>query len=1010
MPESAPTEVQSAEPEPRGRRERWSIKAYLATLTVVVIAGLATLSYVQHQSAVSTAHRHAIEDASYAANTAAGRLSDGLSATQAAVISAGETPDLRARIDALAPDEECPLTFSPGHLDVVTPDGRVVCSSLAVPDGPVYAGALWLEQVQAAPVILGPVEDARTGAPAVVVAAPLNGGGAVVAFLDLKQTITEFARDFSGRRNLLLLVTSADGGTVIMRSKDFDRWVDQPIANTVFATDPERTEHPDIDGVNRLYGYADVDATGWRVFAGADEKAALAGVDEITDRDIKVAVAITLLFLIATFVGYRKVGRPILRLSSRVREATAHRHTNPIDLAGPREVVRLANDFNDLVLERDRELAEVSELAVTKAAILQSAMDSVVTIDGNGVIVEFNPAAERTFGYRRDEAMGREMAELLIPPRHRDAHRAGLSRYLDTGDARILRQRLELTGMRADGSEFPVELTVTDVALPGGPMFTGYLRDLTEDKRVRFDLAKSEERLRAILDNSPAIVYFKDRDGRYLFVNREFEAAYGLTRDEVTGRTDGDIWPEAIALRNRMSDEEVLAAGEALQFEDVVTHDDESRTYLSVRFPLVDTGGDVYATAGIATDITDRKKAEAERKTLQERRSQMQRLESLGQLAAGVAHDFNNLLGVILNYASFVAEETQGDVRADVGQIQAAAERATRLTKQLLIFGRRETVQPELLDLNAIVNDIHLMLSRTIGENIDLRLNLAPDLPAFRADRGQVDQILLNLAVNARDAMPEGGTLTIESRAVDVDNSYADLNPSAGPGHYVQLSVSDTGTGMTPDVAARVFEPFYSTKPQGQGTGLGLATVYGIVTESSGAINVYSEPGIGTIFRVYFPAVDLHATTARPADPSAPEIGETCTVLLVEDEPAMLEVTARMLRRNGFDVLTASGPEEAIMIAGQVEFQVIVTDSVMPGMSGPMMVAQLAPAHPEVAVLYMSGYTDGVLGPRRIVTEDVALIQKPFTEADLIARLREVLASHRIAVAGAALAPAEIRT
>ncbi len=519
------------------------------------------------------------------------------------------------------------------------------------------------------------------------------------------------------------------------------------------------------------------------------------------------------------------------------------------------------------ITESKRAVEELRAVEARKSAILESALDCLVTMDHQGNIVEFNPAAERVFGYRRDQVLGQPMAELIIPPPLRDAHKAGLKRYLETGEGPVLGQRLELPAVRADGTEFPVELAITRVELPGPPVFTAYLRDLTDRKRI-----------------------------------------------------------------------------------------------------------------------------EAERQALGERLRQSERLESLGQLAGGVAHDFNNLLGVILNYAAFVAEETAGNpaINADAEQIRTAAERGARLTRQLLIVGRREAIRPAVLDLNAIITDIHDLLSRSIGEQVELTVSPSSGLPAIRADRGQIDQVLLNLAVNARDAMPAGGTLHIATQVADLDEDYLRLHPDARQGRHVELTVTDTGTGIPPEIADRIFEPFFTTKPQGQGTGLGLATVYGIVTEAGGSLSVHSEPGTGTTFRLLFPAVDQPAAPA--ATPAAgDDQGHGETILVVEDEAAMMEVTTRILRRHGYTVVEAATGPEAIALAAKPDVRLLLTDSVMPQMSGPELARQIRQLRPELPVLFMSGYDQGMTGTRPALSQGAALVQKPFDARTLLSHVRSVL-------------------
>ncbi len=408
--------------------------------------------------------------------------------------------------------------------------------------------------------------------------------------------------------------------------------------------------------------------------------------------------------------------------------------------------------------------------------------------------------------------------------------------------------------------------------------------------------------------------------------------------------------------------------------------------------PIRDLGGAVVGISSVARDMTEHNRAEAERRALEQQLQEAERLETLGRLAGVVAHDFNNLLAAIMSYARFVAEETadRPAVRSDAEQIQAAAQRAAALTRQLLIFSHREVTQPEALDLNVIVADIRNLLSISVGSHIDLQVNAASDLAAILADPGQVGQVLLNLAINARDAMPRGGTLTIGTRSTELDGGYARLHPGVSPGPYLELTVSDTGIGMSAEVAARIFEPFFTTKPQGQGTGLGLSTAHGIITEAGGSVTVESEEGTGTTFRLYFPAIS--AAAPAPPAPAAPGArGNEATILVVNDEPAVLAVTSRILRREGYATLEAGTYEEALSMASVRDFQLLLTDSVMPGMSGATLAERVTELRPGVPVLHMSGYSAEVLDPESIRDGELAFVQKPFTAETLLDKVRAML-------------------
>jgi signal transduction histidine kinase len=425
-----------------------------------------------------------------------------------------------------------------------------------------------------------------------------------------------------------------------------------------------------------------------------------------------------------------------------------------------------------------------------------------------------------------------------------------------------------------------------------------------------------------------------------------------------------------------------------------------------VSLSAIDTDEGILVTA-VVRDVTERLELQAERERLRTQADrdrlerqlhQSQRLESLGQLAGGVAHDFNNLLGVISNYAAFAGEEVAREpsngrwqkVRSDIEQVRQAAERAAALTHQLLAFARQEIIQPQVLDLNQIVTRVEQLLARTLGEHIELVTDLAENLEPVLADPGQIEQVLVNLAVNARDAMPGGGKLVIQTTTADIEQAagQADL----APGRYTAIKVTDTGTGIPKDVLDRVFEPFFSTKPKGEGTGLGLATVYGIITQAGGGVRIYSEPGIGTVLTALLPVTGQTPTT-EPRQPAEPQRGHGETVLVVEDEPAMREVTRRILARNGYHVVAAASGHDALQtIAGQLEHvDLLLTDVVMPHMQGRELADKIRLLQPGVRVLFMSGYTQGLLSQQGVLEPGVHLIEKPFTETTLLTKLRDVL-------------------
>ncbi len=395
-------------------------------------------------------------------------------------------------------------------------------------------------------------------------------------------------------------------------------------------------------------------------------------------------------------------------------------------------------------------------------------------------------------------------------------------------------------------------------------------------------------------------------------------------------------------------------------------------------------------------DVTDRAEGERER-VLLEQLHQAQRLESVGQLAGGIAHDFNNILGVIMNYAEFVAGEQEPDSQAlrDVEEIRRAAERAAALTRQLLIFSRREVVKPEVLDLRLVVSGIENLMHKALGERVEMETLFDEDLMAIEADPGQIEQVLVNLAVNARDAMPDGGRLLIEADNAELDEEYAYVHPDTEPGDYVRLKVSDTGVGMDEKTVQRAFEPFFTTKGKAEGTGLGLATVYGIVTGADGRIDIYSEPGIGTTVKIHLPASPVAPGEGEAQSKERPA-GHGEAVLVVEDEPDVRRMAERILAKGGYSVIGASGGKQALDACRRADrpIHLLLTDVIMPGMLGTELVERIKAIRPELEVIFMSGYSHEVLAPEALAEQGAgAFIEKPFSASELLKAVRGLLPS-----------------
>lgn len=412
--------------------------------------------------------------------------------------------------------------------------------------------------------------------------------------------------------------------------------------------------------------------------------------------------------------------------------------------------------------------------------------------------------------------------------------------------------------------------------------------------------------------------------------------------------------------------------------------------------PLLTASGKVYAGLAIATDVTDRRVAELRRLRIDAQLERARRLEAVGKMAGGVAHDFNNLLAVVLNYADFVADALPGDSphQADLAEIRRAGERGASLTRQLLIFSRREVATPGRIDLNDVLGNLEKLLRRTLGEDVALRIVPAPDLHAVEADAGQVEQALVGMALNAREAMPEGGSLTIETENTYYDEDYAEANPQAGVGHFVRVTVSDTGAGIPTEHLERIFEPFFTTKSRSAGTGLGLAAVHGVMATAGGHISVYSEPGLGSVFRLHFPAVetDGEALVVPEALEANPLARPGTRILLAEDDEAVRRVSVRVLERAGFEVVACEDGQEAIecLEAGE-RFALLLTDVVMPRVSGRELANRAAELDAWMPVLFMSGYTEDIISSHDVLTGDVTLLRKPFNAHDLLAYVNRAL-------------------
>jgi len=528
------------------------------------------------------------------------------------------------------------------------------------------------------------------------------------------------------------------------------------------------------------------------------------------------------------------------------------------------------------------------------------------------------------------------------------------------------------------------------------------LNDVTEHERAQQNLKQSQAELarqheqvrraslytRSLIEASPDPLVTISPEGKITDVNAATESVTGLSRERLIGSDFSDYFTEPGHAREGY--QQVFEKGSVHDYPLAIRHVSGHITHVLYNASVFkNQAGEVEGVFAAARDIS-------ERKTLEEQLLQAQKLEAIGRLAGGVAHDFNNIMAVILGFTGLIQERLAPDhlIRQPLENIQKAAERAAGVTRQLLAFSRKQVMKPKVLELNDLITEVSKMLVRLIGENIDLVLKLSADLARVQADPVQVEQVLMNLTLNARDAMPKGGTLTISTCNAELNHDYQQMHAPIVPGPYVMISVSDTGIGMAEETRTHVFEPFFTTKPMGQGTGLGLSIVYGIVKQSGGNIWVYSEAGQGTTFKIYLPAIDVPQETVHelaPATISAPGSG---TILLVEDEIALAELTRTVLERQGYSVLAANSGEEALNLARshQGPIQLLLTDIILRGrMDGFELASIFRTERPEMNVLYMSGYSDALNSPRREIDPNATLLEKPFTTQELRAKVGEIL-------------------
>jgi PAS domain S-box-containing protein len=650
---------------------------------------------------------------------------------------------------------------------------------------------------------------------------------------------------------------------------------------------------------------------------------------------------------------------------------------------------------------REKELELIRERAHGEAhmrAILDNAADGIVTIGTDGVIRSFNKAAENIFGYESKYAIGQNVNVLM--PEEVAAHQEGyLARDVADPDEPLVVARgvREVVARRRDGTLFPVEFSVSEFKTEDEHLFVGIIRDVTERHSAQEALRAADEQIHLLLDSVGEGVYGIDLDGKTTFVNRSALQMLGFAESEIIGRSVENVFlrdaprpPDA-----ETPDRATIRTGEASEAveETLLTKDGNALPVLLSRRPVHKDGELVGAVISFQ-DISRNKDLEA-------RLRQAQKMEAIGRLTGGVAHDFNNLLTVIMGNLQLLGRSL-GDNEAAakrIDKIMGAAKSGAELTRRLLSFSRQQVLETTAVDVNELVGNLEEMLRRTMGETITIStaLNARPSLG--RTDRNQLEHALLNLCVNARDAMRDGGRLTIETRCLYLDEAYAATHSEVRAGRYIEISVSDTGTGIAPEIRDKIFEPFFTTKPKGEGTGLGLSTIFGFMKQSSGHISVYSEVGHGTTFKLYVAEAESADDVAADGAEEAvrPAANGRATILVVEDEAEVRDVAVSILAEAGYSIVEAhNGPAGVAAFAEHPEIDLVFSDVIMPGgMSGPQMVELMRQQRPDIPVLFASGYAEQALKNRETLIPHSKFVAKPYDAAELPRRVGSLLEARR---------------
>jgi len=673
-----------------------------------------------------------------------------------------------------------------------------------------------------------------------------------------------------------------------------------------------------------------------------------------------------------------------------IREVLAEKKTgslSPGEITIEKETEYLKEHQKRLVKKLEDKITELERSEERYRSLISCAADAIITLDESGIITSWNDAVGKIFRYDHDEVIGKHLS-LLIPEEHlaeQDAIFTGLK-------GKTASECRDAVGRSKNGDLIPIGISFSLMKDKQGNIlgFSAIIRDMSERKRAERSLAEKETRLRILVETIPDLIWLKDVDGVYLFCNKMFEQFFGASEADIIGKTDYDFVNKELADFFRDHDKKAMDAGKpSSNMEWVAFASDGHRALLNtIKTPMRDAEGKLLGVLGIGRDITEYQK-------LEDQLRQAQKMEAIGTLAGGIAHDFNNILSAIIGFGHItIMKMPKNDpLRLNVEHMLESADRAAALTQSLLTLSRKQVADRKPVDLNTILKKVEKFLARVIGEDVEVHLSLAEGALTIIADAGQLEQVFMNLATNARDAMPNGGSFTIGTSVMALDNEFVKGQGNGKPGNYAMISATDTGVGMDEETKKKIFEPFFTTKEVGKGTGLGLAMVYGIVKQNDGLINVYSEPGHGTTFRMYLPISESSTSTSSTAVPEEAPVGGTETILLAEDDKTLREMTTMILEDFGYTIIQAVDGEDAVIKFGENRdrIQLLLFDLIMPRKSGKDAYDEIRLQHPDARIIFASGYDPDMVRQKTLLEQNVPVVYKPVPMAVLLKKIRTVL-------------------